>query len=81
MKKILDETTKTVEQQMVEDLVQKIEPGHGREETFTFLHDHECKTLTDFILDHNPLDENALDAKNKQPYNLIELSRTASSYL
>lgn len=71
----------TIEEEMVEELVGKINPDNPYRVQFTFLHDHERELLSGFVLDHEPDNENAQQAKEDDPYDLQQLSRDAKRHL
>ena len=81
---IVDETlyTLTMEEQMVRELVRKIDPyGQGGVHRFTSLHDHERELLSEYVLDADAQDSNAHDAYHDCGYDLIALAKSANEIL
>lgn len=81
---IIDETlyTLTMEEQMVRELVRKIDPyDQGGVHRFTSLHDHERELLSEYVLNTDTHDSNAHDAYHDCDYDLIALAKSANKIL
>lgn len=71
----------TVEEEMVEELTNKINPRINKHTEITFLHDNEKDLMISFMGEHEPDNEDLRKLKNNEPYNLERLAEKARKYL
>ena len=65
----------TVQEEMVATLAEKVIKPYGY--PITLLHDHERELLSEYVLEHDADNDNAVDAENNNTYDTFMLAKDA----